>query len=63
MIATLEEMLKVKFPKPETLSSPETNKFLDDICKKHQVRSVKIFYIDSILTLLHSLGRMSFAED
>lgn len=36
MIETLEEKLNVKFPPGETLTSPEANQFLRDICKKVQ---------------------------
>jgi lysyl-tRNA synthetase class 2 len=37
MIETLEEKLNVKFPPGDTLHTDETNKFLRDICKKHNV--------------------------
>lgn len=37
MIKTLEDMLKVKFPKPSEFYTPETNKFLSDLCTKHEV--------------------------
>ncbi|KAH8107654.1 lysyl-tRNA synthetase [Cristinia sonorae] len=37
MIGTLEEKLGVKFPPGETLHTEETNKFLRDLCKKHNV--------------------------
>ncbi|CAL1706032.1 unnamed protein product [Somion occarium] len=37
MIETLEEKLGVKFPPGETLHTDETNKFLRDLCQKHNV--------------------------
>lgn len=37
MIPTLEEKLKVKFPPASELSSESTNKFLSDLCIKHNV--------------------------
>ncbi|KAH9949082.1 lysyl-tRNA synthetase [Amylocystis lapponica] len=37
MIETLEEKLDVKFPPGETLHTEEANKFLRDLCKKHNV--------------------------
>jgi lysyl-tRNA synthetase class 2 len=37
MITTLEEKLNVKFPSADTLESPETQKFLSDLCIKHGV--------------------------
>jgi len=37
MIETLEEKLGVKFPPGETLHTDEANKFLRDLCKKHNV--------------------------
>ncbi|KAL7303717.1 hypothetical protein TKK_0003850 [Trichogramma kaykai] len=37
MIKTLEEELKVKFPNANELNTPETNKFLSDLCTKHEV--------------------------
>lgn len=37
MIKTLEEILKVKFPPSDQMNSKETNNFLSDLCKKHQV--------------------------
>jgi len=37
MIPALEEILKVQFPKPTELSTPEANKFLSDLCEKHGV--------------------------
>ncbi|CCL98185.1 uncharacterized protein FIBRA_00179 [Fibroporia radiculosa] len=37
MIETLEEKLGVKFPPGETLHTEETNQFLRDLCKKHNV--------------------------
>lgn len=37
MIPALEEELKVKFPASNTLNTPETNKFLSDLCIKHEV--------------------------
>ncbi|KAG8042567.1 hypothetical protein G9C98_005201 [Cotesia typhae] len=37
MIKTLEEKLGVKFPDPEKLNAPEANKFLSDLCIKHEV--------------------------
>lgn len=37
MLSSLEEILKVKFPAPETFNTPETNKFLSDLCAKHEV--------------------------
>ncbi|THG97853.1 hypothetical protein EW026_g4228 [Hermanssonia centrifuga] len=37
MIGTLEEKLGVKFPPGETLHTDETNKFLRELCKKHNV--------------------------
>lgn len=37
MIPTLEEVLKVKFPSVENFDTPEVNKFLDDLCIKHNV--------------------------
>lgn len=43
MIKTLEEKLNVKFPNSEHLASPEANKFLNDLCLKHQVRTNNIF--------------------
>lgn len=35
MMSTLESILKIKFP--ADLESEETRKFLDDLCKKHDV--------------------------
>jgi len=37
MITTLEEKLGVKFPPGETLHTDEANKFLRELCKKHNV--------------------------
>ncbi|KAH9915062.1 lysyl-tRNA synthetase [Epithele typhae] len=37
MIETLEEKLGVKFPPGETLHTVEANKFLRDVCQKHNV--------------------------
>ncbi|OCH88627.1 lysyl-tRNA synthetase [Obba rivulosa] len=37
MIETLEEKLGVKFPPGDTLHTDEANKFLRDLCKKHNV--------------------------
>ncbi|TDL25949.1 lysine-tRNA ligase [Rickenella mellea] len=37
MIGTLEEKLGVKFPPGDQLHTAETNKFLRDLCKKHNV--------------------------
>ncbi|KIK93555.1 hypothetical protein PAXRUDRAFT_828849 [Paxillus rubicundulus Ve08.2h10] len=37
MIETLEEKTGVKFPPGETLHTEEANKFLNDLCKKHNV--------------------------
>ncbi|XP_016838168.1 lysine--tRNA ligase isoform X1 [Nasonia vitripennis] len=37
MVKTLEELLNVKFPKPTEFNTPETNKFLIDLCAKHEV--------------------------
>lgn len=37
MIPELENALKVKFPPTEQLHTAETNKFLSDLCVKHQV--------------------------
>lgn len=37
MIPTLEEKLNVKFPDAEKLTSPESTKFLSDLCMKHGV--------------------------
>lgn len=37
MISTLEEILKVKFPAADKLNTPEANKFLSDLCAKHEV--------------------------
>jgi len=37
MIGTLEEKLGVKFPPGDTLHTEETNKFLRELCKKHNV--------------------------
>ncbi|OBZ70818.1 Lysine--tRNA ligase, cytoplasmic [Grifola frondosa] len=37
MITTLEEKLGVKFPPGETLHADEANKFLRDLCQKHNV--------------------------
>ncbi|ETW81193.1 hypothetical protein HETIRDRAFT_477016 [Heterobasidion irregulare TC 32-1] len=37
MIETLEEKLGVKFPPGDTLHTDETNVFLRDLCKKHNV--------------------------
>jgi lysyl-tRNA synthetase class 2 len=37
MIAELERVLKCKFPPAETLQSKESNKFLQDLCTKHNV--------------------------
>lgn len=37
MISTLEEILKVKFPSPTELNTPAANKFLSDLCTKHEV--------------------------
>jgi len=37
MIGTLEEKLEVKFPPGEELHTDATNKFLRDLCKKHNV--------------------------
>ncbi|EFA04272.1 lysine--tRNA ligase isoform X2 [Tribolium castaneum] len=37
MIATLEEILKVKFPSAENLGSDSTNKFLSDLCTAHNI--------------------------
>ncbi|GBE80422.1 Lysine--tRNA ligase, cytoplasmic [Sparassis crispa] len=37
MIETLEEKLGVKFPPGETLHTDEANKFLRDVCQKHNV--------------------------
>lgn len=37
MITTLEEKLNVKFPSADTLETEETQKFLSDLCIKHNV--------------------------
>ncbi|XP_058467005.1 lysine--tRNA ligase isoform X2 [Malaya genurostris] len=37
MISSLEEILKVKFPAADQLNSTEANKFLSDLCVKHEV--------------------------
>ncbi|KAJ3300105.1 lysyl-tRNA synthetase [Borealophlyctis nickersoniae] len=37
MIPELERVLKVKFPPADTLATPEANKFLSDLCQKHNV--------------------------
>ncbi|KAJ6637249.1 Lysine--tRNA ligase [Pseudolycoriella hygida] len=37
MIKTLEEILKVQFPKPEELKTKEANDFLSKLCQQHQV--------------------------
>ena len=37
MFASLEEVLKVKFPDPDKLGTPEAAKFLSDLCEKHEV--------------------------
>lgn len=37
MISTLEEILKVKFPSATELNTPAANKFLSDLCTKHEV--------------------------
>lgn len=37
MIPALEEILKVKFPSPEDFKCDSTNKFLSELCKKHNV--------------------------
>ncbi|RZB39091.1 lysine--tRNA ligase [Asbolus verrucosus] len=37
MIPTLEDILKVKFPAPEDLSSDAANKFLSDLCNAHNI--------------------------
>lgn len=37
MISSLEEILKVKFPAADSFNTPETTKFLSDLCIKHQV--------------------------
>ncbi|CAH1780087.1 unnamed protein product [Owenia fusiformis] len=37
MIKDLEKALNVQFPPADTLHTKETNKFLDDLCKKHDV--------------------------
>ncbi|KAK0088930.1 hypothetical protein PV326_004672 [Microctonus aethiopoides] len=37
MIKTLEEKLNVKFPDADKLNTPEANKFLNDICIKHEI--------------------------
>lgn len=37
MIKTLEEILKVQFPKPEELKTKAANDFLSKLCQQHQV--------------------------
>ena len=37
MVKTLEEVLNVRFPKATEFNTPETNKFLSDLCVKHEV--------------------------
>ncbi|XP_034950366.1 lysine--tRNA ligase isoform X2 [Chelonus insularis] len=37
MIKTLEEKLNVKFPDADKLNTPEANKFLDELCVKHEI--------------------------
>ena len=37
MIETLEEKIGVKFPPSDQLHNEETNQFLKDLCKKHNV--------------------------
>lgn len=37
MISSLEQILKVKFPSATELNTPEANKFLSDLCTKHEV--------------------------
>ncbi|KAF7997712.1 hypothetical protein HCN44_009110 [Aphidius gifuensis] len=37
MMKTLEEKLNVKMPDADKLNTPEANKFLSDLCTKHQV--------------------------
>lgn len=37
MLSSLEEILKVKFPAAESFNTAETNKFLSDLCVKHEV--------------------------
>lgn len=40
MISTLEKILNVKFPSATEFGTSETNKFLNDICIKNQVKSL-----------------------
>lgn len=37
MFPALEEVLKVKLPAPDQLSTPEANRLLNDLCEKHGV--------------------------
>ncbi|XP_058802753.1 lysine--tRNA ligase isoform X2 [Phymastichus coffea] len=37
MLKSLEELLNVNFPKASELNTPEANKFLSDLCIKHEV--------------------------
>ncbi|XP_049850210.1 lysine--tRNA ligase isoform X2 [Schistocerca gregaria] len=37
MFPALEEKLNIKLPSPETLGTPEANKFFSDLCEKHEV--------------------------
>ncbi|XP_046987849.1 lysine--tRNA ligase isoform X2 [Schistocerca americana] len=37
MFPALEEKLNIKLPSPETLGTPEVNKFFSDLCEKHEV--------------------------
>lgn len=37
LMKTLEEKLNVKLPDAETLNTPEANKFLSDLCIKHEI--------------------------
>lgn len=37
MFPSLEELLKVKLPAPDTMGTPEAARFLDQLCVKHAV--------------------------
>jgi lysyl-tRNA synthetase class 2 len=58
MIETLEEKLGVKFPPSDTLHTDETNKFLDDLCRKVCLRNLSlslahVSFRSTMLTVQH----------
>lgn len=61
MIETLEEKLGVKFPPGDQLHTAETNRFLQDLCKKVRFCSIsieKLLIVPSIMSTARSHGQI-----